>query len=485
MKKLRVVQDKGRHAWRLCASSVVLAASLMASQAYAGAIIYNNVDPSKATIALGVNDAGHLNFNGGTSNPANASAMGIAYRFADGTFRDATAPGCLCEGWGVAVTRSDGGRVSGFANESGGSGGLTGGEFSASGTRATSQIGLTGAPIVVTHAYGVSLAPNLFQGNITITNTGTTAISNLVYRRAMDWDVPNTEFSEYVTHVGVAANLESNGGAVRYASDNGFASSNPLVDAGSISGATVNVDFLKNGAADHGSVFDFAFGTLAAGESRSFNIYYGAADNLANAKKALETIHADVYSLGQSAGPSGANDDAPTFIFAFGGVGTTERGMSPDDPLLPIVDVGTGVYEFPAPVSRRWYDPPFASGFAYSLVGGGFFTEVGITDGFGDLTIRLADGTLLSITAGTTFSFEDMGLAPTGFEIFGLRLDTGAPGYDPLRAFPTFLAFSGSPDTLLMRPLLDASEVPLPGSLLLVLTGMGLLARSRQQRLAA
>jgi hypothetical protein len=481
MKMHGVVQSKGRRVWRACALSIALYASTLASQASAGAVIYNNTDPSKATVALGVNDAGHLNFWGGAL-PVNASAMGLAYRFPDGTFRDSTAPGCLCEGWGVAVTRSDGGRVSGFANEANGSGGLTGGEFSSSTTRATSQIGLSGAPVVVTHAYGVSLAPNLFQGNITITNTGTTAISDLVYRRAMDWDVPNTEFSEYVTHGGVAANLESKGGAVRFASDNGFASSNPLVDAGYLSGATVNVDFVKNGAADHGSVFDFAFGDLAAGESRSFNIYYGAADNLANAKKALDTIHADVYSLGQSSGPGGANDDEPTFIFAFGGVGTVERGTSPDNPLLPIVDVGTGVYEFPAPVSRRWYDPPFASGFAYSLVGGGAFTEVGITDGFGDLTIRLADGTLLSIGAGKTLSFEGMGLAPTSFEILGLSIDTGAPGYDPMRAFPTFLSFSGSPDSLLMRPLLDTSEVPVPGSLLLVLTGMGLLARSRRNR---
>jgi hypothetical protein len=483
MRKHEVVQSKGR-LWRACALGIGLYAGMLTSQAFAGAVIYNNTDPSKATVALGVNDAGHLNYWGGAL-PANAGAMGLAYRFSDGSFRDSTAPGCLCEGWGVAVTRSDGSRVSGFANEASGSGGLTGGEFSSSTTRATSQIGLAGAPIVVTHAYGVSLAPNLFQGNITITNTGTTAISDLVYRRAMDWDVPRTEFSEYVTHGGVAANLESNGGAVRYASDNGFASSNPLVDALYMNAATVNVDFIKNGAADHGSVFDFAFGNLAAGESRSFNIYYGAADNLTNAKKALDLIHADVYSLGQSSGPSGANDDAPTFIFAFGGVGTTERGTSPDNPLLPIVDVGTGVYEFPAPVSRRWYDPPFASGFAYSLVGGGAFTEVGITDGFGDLMIKLGDGTMFSILAGTTFSFLDRGLAPTSFEILGLSIDSGAPGFDPLRAFPTFLSFSGSPDSLLMRPLLDeTSDVPLPGTLLLTLTGMGLLARSRRYRQA-
>ena len=468
--------------WRAGVACIALALSAVVLPAQAGVVIYNNTNPNLATVALGINDAGHLNFTGGEI-PGNAGAMGLAYRFADGILRDATAPGCLCEGWGVAVTRSDGNRVSGFANESAGSGGLTGGTFSATTTRATSQIGLSDAPVVITHAYGVSIAPNLFQGNITITNTGSTALSDVVYRRAMDWDVPNTEFDEYVTHKGVVANLESNGGAVRYASDNGFASSNPLVGAGYVNAGTVNTDFINNGPADHGSVFDFAFGALAAGESRTFNIFYGAAATKAGALSALATINADVYSLGQSMGAGGPNDDAPTFIFAFGGVGSTEPGMSPDNPLLPIVDLGTGVYEFPAPVARRWYDPPFAEGFEYWLAGDGAFTAVGIDTGFGDLTIVLEDGTRIAIAAGTTIDFADKGLAPKSFKILGLRLDTGDPDYDPLRAFPTFLDFSGSPDTLFMSPILvdDPSAVPVPGTLLLLAPGLLLLVRSRRR----
>jgi hypothetical protein len=466
--------------WRAGVAGIILALSAVASPAHAGAVIYNNTNPALATVALGVNDAGHLNYSGGEI-PGNADAMGLAYRFPDGSLRDSTAPGCLCEGWGVAVTRSDGGRVSGFANESAGSGGLTGGSFSSTTTRATSQIGLSDAPVVVTHAYGVSLAPNLFQGNITITNTGSTTLNDVVYRRAMDWDVPNTEFAEHVTHKGVVANLESNGGAIRYASDNGFASSDPLQHAGVINGSTVNTDFVDNGAADHGSVFDFAFGSLAAGESRTFNIYYGAAANESAALAALATINADVYSLGQSRLGGSANNDAPTFIFAFGGVGSTERGSSPDNPLLPIVDVGTGVYEFPAPTPRQWYDPPFATGFAYSLSDGGVFTGVAITGDFGDLTIELPDGTRFALLAGGSFDFAARGLTPSSFKILGLRLDTGAPGYDPLRAFPTFLDFTGAPDSLFMTPLLEAAAVPVPGTLLLFAPGLLLLLRSRRR----
>lgn len=470
-------------ALRACALSVALAASVFAAPAYAGAIIYNSNNISAATIALGVNDEGHLNFSGGVR-PGNSSAMGIAYRFPDGEFYDATSPGCLCEGWGVAVTRADGQTVAGFANVAAGTAGLTGGSFSSTTTRATSQIGLSDAPVVITHAYGVSLAPNLFQGNITITNTGTTALNNVTYRRAMDWDVPGTEFSEYVTHKGVLANLTTNGGAVLRASDNGFASSDPRQSIGQVMAGTTNTDFVDSGAADHGSVFDFAFGSLAAGESRTFNIYYGAAANETAALDALNTINADVYSLGQSrADGGGPANDAPTFIFAFGGVGTTERGSSPDNPLLPIVDVGTGVYEFPAPTPRQWYDPPFAKGFAYELIGGGAFKEVGITTGFGDLIVKLKDGTSFAIASGGKLDFAALGLAPTSFEILGLKLDTGAPGYDPLVAFPTFLDFTGSPTLLTMLPLLEdpVAGVPVPGTLLLMASGLVLLARRRKQ----
>lgn len=464
-------------AWQAGIAGVVLALSTFATPAHAGAVIYNNTNPSLATVALGVNDAGHLNFSNSATNPLNASAMGLSYRFPEG-FRDATAPGCLCEGWGVAVTTSEGLRAAGFANQSSGSGGLTGGSFSSSTTRATSQIGLSEAPVVVTHAYGVSLAPNLFQGNITITNTGSTAISDVVYRRAMDWDVPRTEFSEFVTHHGVVANLESAGGAVRFASNNGFATSDPRQNAG---GEYQNIDFVAAGPDDHGSVFDFAFGTLEAGESRTFNIYYGAAATKAGALAALDIINADVYSLGQSWDNGGPGDDLPTFIFAFGGVGTTERGSSPDNPILPIVDVGTGTYLFEAPAPRQWYDPPFATGFEYALEGGAVFTKVGIDTGFGDLIVELADGTVIDIAAGGFVDFAALGLAPSSFKIRGLRIDTGAPDYDPLRAFPTFLDFSGDADRLTMMPILEETAVPVPGTLLLLVPGLMLLRVSRRR----
>ena len=364
------------------------ALSPQVAQAEVGAVIFNNADPSLASVALGVNDAGHLNFSDPLGfSPVNAGATGLSYRFPDGTWRDATSPGCLCEGWGVAVTDPFGSRVAGWVNQSSGSGGLTGGSFGSTTTTASSFIQLADYPVDIGHFYGVSLVPNVFQGNVTITNSGTETVTDVVYRRVMDWDVPPTEFNEYVSHFGVESNLESAGGKVRFASDNGFASSDPRTYAG---GNFINVDFFQKGPADQGSVFDFAFGDLAPGESRTFNIFYGAAANLADAQAAIEKLKPDVWSFGQSTNSSyippeepvapeepvdlsiglpvveefapdfwwrwknTPADDLPTFLFAFSGVGVVEPGITPGEQVLPFVPA-PGQFIFPAPTPPDKY----------------------------------------------------------------------------------------------------------------------------------
>ena len=364
------------------------ALSPQVAQAEVGAVIFNNADPSLASVALGVNDAGHLNFSDPLGfSPVNAGATGLSYRFPDGTWRDATSPGCLCEGWGVAVTDPFGSRVAGWVNQSSGSGGLTGGSFGSTTTTASSFIQLADYPVDIGHFYGVSLVPNVFQGNVTITNSGTETVTDVVYRRVMDWDVSPTEFNEYVSHFGVESNLESAGGKVRFASDNGFASSDPRTYAG---GNFINVDFFQKGPADQGSVFDFAFGDLAPGESRTFNIFYGAAANLADAQAAIEKLKPDVWSFGQSTNSSyippeepvapeepvdlsiglpvveefapdfwwrwknTPADDLPTFLFAFSGVGVVEPGITPGEQVLPFVPA-PGQFIFPAPTPPDKY----------------------------------------------------------------------------------------------------------------------------------
>ena len=536
----------------ICAAGMGLA--LASSVANAGAIL------KYADTYLGVNDQGHLNISGFGLDipPGFVPAEYGQFQGSDpssvvfGLFRngigDSTSPGCLCEGWGVAATNAGSGdRIAGYASVD--NGGIDGfadsGTFGSTASTATSQVTLDDANVSITHAFGPSLASGVFQVSVTITNNDTQDMQDLVYRRAMDWDIPPGEFDEVVTHGGVEDNLESAGGNVRFASDNGFASVDPRDDAGSINPETENVDFEDNGPSDHGSVFDFAFGDLAAGESRSFNIFYGSTANEADALGAINLLGADVYSLGQYGannffddgyddgfddfecpeedpscdpcdyldcgefdecdGPCGPapsslavstdlededlggpiSGEPATFLFAFGGVGGVEPGETAAVPVLPFVPA-PGEFVFVNPEPRRWFDPPFADGFLYELSGGALFTSLELPPasfGFGEVDIVVGGVVVGSVLPGGTFDFA---VPTSSFSIVGLDkiLDVADPGF--ATAFPVFLDFSVVATALDMTALI----IPDPGTppsvsepATLAVFGLGLLALARRRRL--
>jgi hypothetical protein len=416
----------------------------------------------------------------------------------------------------VAVTNADGNRLAGFANQSSGSGGYTDGVFGSIGNTATSQVRIAGTDVVVTQSYGPSLAADLFMAQVSVKNNSLTeTFGDLVYRRAMDWDIPPHEFDEFVTHVGVVQNLEENGGKVRYASNNGFASSDPRNGAGYVTGtsyfdingieidgfATVNTDFDKVGLAvggewDHGSVFDFAFGDLAPGDSKTFNIFYGSAANKASALAALQQVgvaNADgtakpgsLYSLGQWDGTNGGGgceegceetsvlnaanpDDYATFMFAFGGVGEAAIGETEDNPVLPFVPA-PGQFNFPDPIPRRWYDPP-ASTYEYEVETEFISVELCSFCPASDLYIGGVFMASLAPTGGYTFG--------PGVKEFTLKLVTPVDGSDPT-AYPVFLDFARGATSLSIRAIFDPTgAVPEPSTYLMLGTGLAALAYRR------
>lgn len=133
----------------------------------------------------------------------------------------------------------------------------------------------------------------------------------------MDWDIPPTEFSELVTIGGVKTTS-----LLELSHDNGFANVDPLATTSQILAGTTNTDFTDSGSADHGAYFKFNFGALAAGESRTFSIFYGAAANETLANNALADAAIELYSFGQSSG-NGGTGTPQTYIFGFKGVGGT------------------------------------------------------------------------------------------------------------------------------------------------------------------
>ncbi|MCK6551429.1 hypothetical protein L6R52_36675, partial [Myxococcota bacterium] len=278
---------------------VSLPTAAQAQLAACGGIVDNG------TIQMGINCEGHLNFPF-EPDPLGIGFMGLRYL---PTGAASTEPGCQCEGWGVADPLSG---VSGYANVSSDNGvnniQLLSFEVTANTAVSTVQVGST---FRVVHDYHPSpVTPYLYEVTVTVTNIST-APTNALYRRVMDWDVYPTPFDEFVTIVvGNAQEL--------YRTDtNGFNSANPFSFSTYESGPVEDA-----GPNDHGALFDFDFGILQPNESKTFRTYYGAAGDEATALNALARVAAEAFSLGQPNVEGGPNLGIPnTFVFAFSGIG--------------------------------------------------------------------------------------------------------------------------------------------------------------------
>jgi subtilisin family serine protease len=251
------------------------------------------------TVTLGVNQEGDLN------------AQGFGVRYAP-TGHDAVTPGCWCEGWGVSAGAEWGGanRNQGVTNLS------MEDDFADTVSKALSQVRM--GPLSVHHTYEPSAVPGVYEVTVRIANVSDAPAEDVRYRRVMDWDVPPTTFSEYVSiHTGGAS-------AVLATTDNGFDTVNPLSPAAPI---LFTGEAQDSGPTDHGALFDFGFGTLGAGQSRTFTLFYGAAADKAAAIQALSSVGAEVYTLGMPSlvfPPDGAPN---TFLF-----GAKDAGGTPVPP---------------------------------------------------------------------------------------------------------------------------------------------------------
>lgn len=296
---------------------LALAATGLAAGVSAGAILNNGV------IEIGVWDYGNLIVEGGATSSQGVTAVGL--RYLPGGPYESTAGGCLCEGWGVSYNGTVPGFASRDANEpqepnlpaplgSGNNMVLT--SFTSTATTATSRVQV-GVLDIVHDFYPAPGVPNLYRADVSVYNTAPYLLTDVRYRRAMDWDTEPTPFNEYVTIQTVTPVPAQ----LAYSSDNGFASPNPLTAAGAIwaVGPPTNPAFVDNGPTDHGAVFDFAFGDLLAGTWRNFTIFYGAAGTESDAYLALGAVSAEVWSLGQNF-QNPASGTPATFIFAFNGV---------------------------------------------------------------------------------------------------------------------------------------------------------------------
>jgi len=284
----------------LCVVLAIGAFGAAAEQASASAVITNG------TISLGVFDQGHLNYQ----------SVGVTYV---PTGNDGTSPGCLCEGWGAGTGGAD--LFSGDASvDLGGVNNIDLVSFTSTASTAVSVVTIDGKLKVTQDYHPFAGSTDLYEATVTLENIGLATLPDTRYTRAMDWDIGPTEFNEFVTiQRGTPAAT-----ALLFSHDDGFESPNPFSPRSEIVSGTTNTNFTDSGPTDHGALFDFGFGSLDAGATKSFNIYYGAAGTEIAANAAVSAAAAEVYSYGQPSSTGGADLGVPnTFIFAFKGVGGT------------------------------------------------------------------------------------------------------------------------------------------------------------------
>lgn len=284
------------------------------------------IDPAttitNGLVTLGVNPEGNLV----------VGDIGLTYVPTGG---EALAPGCACEGWGLGDAETG---AFGKAGQSFGDRNISVESFTTTADSAVSVVLINDGGDVyrVTHDYHPSSSPNLFQVDVTVENISAAPVT-IRYRRAMDWDVPPTEFDELVT-------LITNGATnVIFSSDDGFADGNPFAGPSQI---LFSGEATDSGPDDHGALFDFDFGSLAAGATDTFTIFYGASANQDEALAALIGVGAEIYSLGKPnpADSAVGTDGSPnTFIFGFAGVGGTIIGGDEPIPVPSLTPWALGI----------------------------------------------------------------------------------------------------------------------------------------------
>ena len=247
------------------------------------------------------------------------------------------APGQPAEGWGAGAGGSTVFQARANEDLDGGTG-LTQVSFSATASTARSVVDIlreASPALRLTQDFHPSpTTENLYEITTTLENISGGPLSDVRYERVMDWDVEPSAFSEYVT-VNRGTTPPEN---LLYSDDNGFGDNYPFSDRSADSGNgplnpdTVNVNYADLGPADHGARFTFGFGDLAAGESKQFFLYYGAAGTETEANAAVSAAALEVFSYGQPSrqcadcehSTVGATEGTPnTFIWGFRGVGGT------------------------------------------------------------------------------------------------------------------------------------------------------------------
>jgi hypothetical protein len=237
------------------------------------------------------------------------------------------------EGWGASAM-VDGSTFYGFSRKYNNGNLETPDPVISTGSTAATSVKVSTGPLKVTHDYEPSSdTDDLFKVTVTYENTSSTqTLTDLRYRRIMDWDLdPTPECYSFFYDGDDPKYLE-------YATNNGYGSPNPLLKPNPFPDETIGPDddyeyyYARNGKpytvigpcpgsdcpaggvfdigpTDQGALWNFQFDSVSIPPmgSFSFKIYFGVADDKAAADTAVNAVGAAMGSYGFTA--FGASED--------------------------------------------------------------------------------------------------------------------------------------------------------------------------------
>jgi hypothetical protein len=185
------------------------------------------------------------------------------------------------------------------------------------GSTAMSIVACGTPDLQVTHDFKPSLSsPYMMQVDVTISNNGAVDFDDVQYRRTTDFDVDPTPLNEIISHRGTTTTP-----SLIFSVNTGFCDPRPNFGGCDPDAIHTNVDFHNSGPRDQGSTFQFSFGQLKAGTSKTFRLFFGLSAGRVAAETAIAQIQAELVSFAQ---PGNSMDGLPyTAILAFAGVGGT------------------------------------------------------------------------------------------------------------------------------------------------------------------
>lgn len=278
---------------------------------------------TNGTVTLGVNEYGALHEGGcAPSSGDGTTDVGLRYRptGAEGLAHVDKDEDCPCEGWGAKAVLPEGkGSYSGWVRGRWIAGvdstaDVTPVSFTSTGSTARSVVrieskGGLGA-LEVTQEFRPSAREELFEIDVTVRASGERhEMPHVTFRRVMNWHAEPTGGQEYVT-------VRAEDPEVEYASDDGFASTDPA--AGRIK-IREDGSFTDAGPYDQGALFDLTVPmrhTDIEGNAGRITLYYGAAPDQPTAMSAFTELGINTWSIAKPV-TSGDPGTPNTFMFGF------------------------------------------------------------------------------------------------------------------------------------------------------------------------